>query len=199
MKFLIRFILLISCATTLPVFADHHEKGEMKETPTAARAMILEIDAQVTAIDVETRQVSLTGPLGETVTLTAGPDVVRFNELAIGDTVTATYLTSIAAELREPTEEEKMAPFVEITDKVRSESYELPGGAVARIIRAVCTIEGMNRITRTVTILDSRNRIHIIGDVQPESFTLISLGQKVIITYTEAVALTLEKTIEKTM
>jgi hypothetical protein len=194
MKFLIRFILVISCATTLPIFADHHKKGEMKETPTAQRAMILEIDAQITAIDVETRQVSLTGPRGETVTLTAGPDVVRFKELAIGDTVTATYLTSIAAELREPTEEEKMAPFVEITDKVRAESYELPGGAVARIIRAVCTIEGMNRITRTVTILDSRNRIHVIGDVQPESFTMISLGQKVIITYTEAVALTLEKT-----
>ena len=194
MKYLIRFILLISCVITLPVLANHHKEGEMKETPTAERAMILEIEAQITAIDVETRLVSLTGPLGETVTLTAGPDVTRFKELAVGDTVTATYLTSIAAELREPTEEEEMTPFVEITDQVRSESYELPGGAVARIIRAVCTIEGMNRITHTVTIQDSRNRIHIIGDVQPESFDLISLGQKVIITYTEAVALTLEKT-----
>ena len=194
MKLLIRFILLLSCATTLPVLANHHEEDEMKETPTAERAMILEIDAQVTAIDVETRLVSLTGPLGETVTLTAGPEVNRLQELTIGDTVIATYLTSIAAELREPTEEEEMAPFVEITDQVRAESYELPGGAVARIIRAVCTIEGMNRITRTVTILDARSRVHVIGDVQPESFGLLTLGQKVIITYTEAVALTLEKT-----
>jgi hypothetical protein len=194
MKLLIRFILLLSCATTLPVLADHHKKGEMKETPTAQRAMVLEIEAQITALDIETRQVSLTGPLGETVTVTAGPDVTRLKELVVGDTVTATYLTSIAAELREPTEEEEMSPFVEITDQVRAESYELPGGAVARIIRAVCTIEGMNRITRTVTILDARDHVHVIGDVQPESFGLISLGQKVIITYTEAVALTLEKT-----
>jgi hypothetical protein len=194
MKLLIRFILLLSCATTLPVLANHHEEGEMKETPTAERAMVLEIEAQITAIDIETRQISLTGPLGETVMLTAGPDVTRLKELVVGDTVTATYLTSIAAELREPTEEEEMSPFVEITDQVRTESYELPGGAVARIIRAVCTIEGMNRITRTVTILDARGMAHVIGDVQLESFALLTLGQKVIITYTEAVALTLQKT-----
>jgi hypothetical protein len=194
MKLLIRFILLLSCATTLPVLANHHEEGEMKETPTAERAMVLEIEAQITAIDIETRQISLTGPLGETVMLTAGPDVTRLKELVVGDTVTATYLTSIAAELREPTEEEEMSPFVEITDQVRTESYELPGGAVARIIRAVCTIEGMNRITRTVTILDARGMAHVIGDVQLESFELLTLGQKVIITYTEAVALTLQKT-----
>jgi hypothetical protein len=156
--------------------------------------MVLEIEAQITAIDIETRQISLTGPLGETVMLTAGPDVNRLKELVVGDTVTATYLTSIAAELREPTEEEKMSPFVEITDQVRTESYELPGGAVARIIRAVCTIEGMNRITRTVTIQDARGMVHVIGDVQMESFSLLTLGQKVIITYTEAVALTLQKT-----
>jgi hypothetical protein len=194
MKLLIRFILLLSCATTLPVLANHHEEGEMKETPTAERAMVLEIEAQITSIDIETRQISLTGPLGETVTLTAGPDVNRLKELSVGDTVTATYLTSLAAELREPTEEEKMSPFVEITDQVRSESYELPGGAVARIIRAVCTIEGMNRITHTVTIQDARSMVHVIGDVQPEAFAMLTLGQKVIITYTEAVALTLEKT-----
>jgi hypothetical protein len=194
MKLLIRFILLISCATTLPVLANHHEEGEMKETPTAERAMVLEVEAQITAIDIETRQVSLTGPLGETVTLTAGPGVNRLKELVVGDTVTATYLTSLAAELREPTEEEEMSPFVEITDQVRTESYELPGGAVARIIRAVCTIEGMNRITRTVTIQDARSMVHVIGDVKPESFGMLTLGQKVIITYTEAVALTLQKT-----
>lgn len=163
------------------------------ETPTAERKMILSIDAKITHIDVESRQISLTGPQGETVTLHAGPEVARFEELSIGDTVTATYLTSIVAELREPTEEEKAQPFVEVTDQVRAASDDAPGGAVARVIRAVCTIEGMNRITRTVTILDARDRIHIIGDIQPETFTMISLGQKVIITYTEAVALTLEK------
>ncbi len=193
MKLLIQFVLLLSFLTTQSVFADHHEKDGMMETPTAERKMILSIDAKITHIDVESRQISLTGPQGETVTLHAGPEVARFEELSIGDTVTATYLTSIVAELREPTEEEKAQPFVEVTDQVRAASDDAPGGAVARVIRAVCTIEGMNRITRTVTILDARDRIHIIGDIQPETFTMISLGQKVIITYTEAVALTLEK------
>ena len=48
MKLLIRFILLLSCATSLPVLANHHEEGEMKETPTAERAMVLEVEAQIT-------------------------------------------------------------------------------------------------------------------------------------------------------
>ena len=192
MKILINLLFILACSTSLNVFANHHKAGEVKETPTAERAMILSIEAEITHIDKEIRQVSLTGPLGQTRTLTVGPDVKRFDEFAVGDMVHASYITSIVAELREPTEEEKMQPFVEVTDQARTAAEDGPGGVVARIIRAVCTIEGMNRITRTVTILDARNRVHEIGDVQLESFEMLSLGQLVIITYTEAVALSLE-------
>ncbi len=97
---------------------DGHDMGEMMDTPTAERAMIISLEAEITEIDAETRQVSLIGPQGNTQTLTVGPKVKRFNELSVGDTVLATYVTSVVAELREPTEAEKMQSVVESSDQI---------------------------------------------------------------------------------
>ncbi len=205
MKSVMKLFLIVASTFSFTIFslaasAMEHDIGKdamstqaAGDTPTAERAMILSLEAEITAIDAETRQVSLIGPQGITQTLTIGPEIKRLNELSVGDTVLATYVTSVVAELREPTEAEKMQPFVEVKDQIRTAEGQIPGGAVARTIRAVCSIEGMNRITRTVTILDAKDRLHIVGDIQPESFDMLSLGQMVIITYTEAVALSLEK------
>ena len=63
----------------------------------------------------------------------------------------------------------------------------------ARIIRAVCTIEGMNRILGTVTIKDPRGKLHVIGDVEPAKMEGVTLGQTIVVVYAEALALTLEQ------
>ena len=61
------------------------------------------------------------------------------------------------------------------------------------MIRAVVTIEGMNRELGTVTIKDSRGKLHLIGDVEAEKMEGVTLGQTAVMVYTEALALTLEK------
>ena len=68
-----------------------------------------------------------------------------------------------------------------------------PGGALIAAVRAVCTIEGMNRLTGTVSILDSRGLPHVIGDVKPERIEQLRVGQSVVMTFTQAVAIELEK------
>jgi hypothetical protein len=62
-----------------------------------------------------------------------------------------------------------------------------------RVVRAVCTIEGMNRVTRTVMIEDPRGKYHVIGDVDPARLVGLTLGTQVIMVYSQAVALTLDK------
>ena len=61
------------------------------------------------------------------------------------------------------------------------------------MIRAVVTIEGMNRELGTATVKDSRGKLHTIGDIEPEKFDGITLGQTVVLFYTEALAITLQK------
>ena len=53
-------------------------------------------------------------------------------------------------------------------------------------------IEGMNRVLGTVTLMDPRGKLHLLGDVEPGKMEGVTLGQTVVVVYTEALALSLE-------
>lgn len=165
------------------------ESAEQEEN---IRAMAVTMEAVVTDIDLETRQVSLRGPQGNVVTLTAREDVVKLEDVNVGDRLVATYLAALEGELREPTEEELAEPWVELSDAGVSDDPDFRAVGEARAIRAVCTIEGMNRALGTVTIKDPRGKLHLIGDVEPEKMEGVTLGDTVVIIYREAIALALE-------
>lgn len=190
--------LLALLALTLPalVHAAHHEAAEAEKpesTQSGARAMALELDAVVTAIDLDTREVTLQGPSGETVTVTAQEKVVKLEDVSVGDRLLVTYFAALEGELREPTKEELAEPWLVLEEENVSDDPANPGVADARIIRAVVTIEGMNREFGTVTVKDSRGKIHMIGDVEAEKMDGVTLGQTLVLVYTEAVAMSLEK------
>lgn len=157
------------------------------------RSTSVQVEAEIVAINHETREMSLRTPMGDVVTLTASDDIKRLNEFEKGDSVITTYIASLEGDLRSPTEEEKAEPWIELDAAAIADMEELPGAGVGRVIQAVCTIEGMNRALGTVTILDPRGNLHMIGDVEPEDMEGVTLGETIIVTYTEAVAITLEK------
>lgn len=183
---------LVALALVLPLSAqaDNHEAAE---AAPSGRAMALTVEAVVTDIDLETRQVTLQGPGGAPFTVTAKEQVVKLEDVNVGDSVVATYLAALEGELREPTEEEKAEPWVVLEDAGISEDPENPAIGGARLIRAVCTIEGMNRVLGTVTLMDPRGKLHLLGDVEPEKMEGVVLGQTVVVVYTEALALSLER------
>ncbi len=166
---------------------------EIATKGSGERAVAKQISAEITAIDNENRILVLQGPLGNQVSMQVGDAVERFDEFAVGDLVQATFLESIAGELREPTEEELLVPWAELDAAALAGESIDPGAAVGKVIRAVCTIEGMNRITRTVTVLDPMGQVHVIGDIDPARMEGVTLGQTIILTYTRAMALELEK------
>lgn len=182
--------LLALIATALPLIsqAAHHE-----EEPDNGRAMAMVIEAQVVDVDRDSNQVSLKGPMGNVVTLTIREEVATLENVKVGDTVLATYMAAMESELRAPTEEELAQPWVVMEEGGAMPDAENPGIGGARIIRAVCTIEGMNRALGTVTLKDSRGKLHFIGDVEPAKMEGVTLGQTIVVVYAEALALTLEK------
>ena len=181
---------IAALALVLPIAAQaaHHE-----ESAPPVRAEAIQISATVVAVDAETREVSLQVPHGDIVTMTLGPDMQRFDEIAVGDAVVATYIQSLAADVREPTAEELAEPWVELDAAAIADLEMDPGVAGMRVIRAVCTIEGMNRVTRTAMIQDPRGKYHLITDVDPARMEGVTLGTTIIMVYSQAVALTLEK------
>jgi hypothetical protein len=194
MNTLTKTALIALLALALPALAQaaHHEAAEA-EVQTGSRAVAIEAEAEIIAIDLETREVTLQGASGNTFTLQSQDRAIKLEDVKVGDTVVVTYLAALESELREPTEEEKAEPWVELEEEAVSEDPSLPGVADMRIIRAVVTIEGMNREFGTVTIKDSRGKVHIIGDVEPEKMDGVKLGDTAVMVFAQAIALTLVK------
>jgi hypothetical protein len=167
-----------------------------KEAATAedtARIMGVSLEAEVTAIDYQTREVSMRGPQGNIVTITAGDHIERLNDIAVGDLIVTTYVASLEGELRAPTEEELANPWEVVEGAGVADKSAAPGAIAGRQIRAVCTLEGMNRLLGTITVKDPRGKYHVIGDVEPEKMEGVVLGATLVLVYTEAMAITLEE------
>jgi hypothetical protein len=161
--------------------------------PVREDMVLVSMEATVEAIDYELRDVTLKGPGGNTFTVTADPQVDRLSEIAIGDTVSVSYLKSVAFELREPTIEELEEPLVILDETARAPEDMAPGAGEITVIRAVCSIEGLDRQTMTAKLLGPLGGYNIVSVADPENLTKLRIGDSVIVTYTEALAIMLEK------
>ncbi len=161
--------------------------------PVREDMAVVSLEATVEAIDYELRDVTLKGPGGNTFTVTADPQVDRLSEIAIGDTVSVSYLKSVAFELREPTIEELEEPLVILDETARAPEDMAPGAGEITVIRAVCSIEGLDRQTMTAKLLGPLGGYNIVSVADPENLTKLRIGDSVIVTYTEALAIMLEK------
>lgn len=183
---------LLLSVLLLPVAALKAQE-ESAAVPTAERSAVVQVEATIVEIDHDSRELTLEGPGGNLFTMTASEEVERLDEFAQGDTVLATYLAALAAELREPTEEELAEPWVEVEDAERGSLEQLPSAAGVKIIRAVCSIEGMNRLLGTVTLKDPRGDYHTVADVDTAIMPELRIGDTVVVTFSQALALELLK------
>jgi hypothetical protein len=163
------------------------------DVPTREDAVLVSITATIEALDHETREATLKGSLGNTVTFTVDPSIKRLREFKVGDKVTAEYFVSIAYELREPTAEERKEPLVVLDAEGKASADSAPATGSLRQYRAVCTIEGLDRPTKTVTLMGPRGQYATVLVADPSNLSDLRIGQSVVVTYTEALAVSLEK------
>ena len=149
---------------------------------------LITVTATVEAIDVATREVTLKGPLGNLVTMTVGDKVQRLNEVQKGDQVIVEYYIGIAGELRPPTAEEKAQPYVVVEDEARTPKGTAPAGAVARTVRVVATVEGLDLPSQTVTLKGPKGRYLTVRVDDPSKLAKAKLGDTVVVVAAEGLA-----------
>jgi hypothetical protein len=174
------------------------EKATAAKPLTREEAVLVTITASVEAINYTNREVTLKGPMGNSVTFTAGEQIKRLGEVKVGDTVRADYFVSFAAELRKPTPEEEKEPLVELNATAKAPPESAPAGVVMRQYRVVTTIEGLDRPTRTITVKGPRGNYLTARVADLSNLTKMRIGETIMVTLTEAVAVSLEKEVPKT-
>jgi hypothetical protein len=173
--------------------------GEQTSTVTAGReeAVLVSVTASVESIDLAKREMTLKGPLGNTVTVTVDQRVKRLDEVKVGDLVRADYYVSIAAELRKPTAEEEKTPLVVIDAAAKAPPGTAPAAGGLRRFKVVTTVEGLDRPTETITVKGPGGNYLTARVADPSRLTQLRIGEKIIVTYTEALAISLEKAEKK--
>jgi hypothetical protein len=155
--------------------------------------IIVTMTAKVEALDLDKRELTLKDSRGETVTVIVDKAVKRLNEVKVGDDVTAKYYMSVAAELREPTPEEKANPLTVTAGVAKTPEGAAPGAAGLNMIRVVATVEGLERPTRKVTLKGPRGNYLSVRARDPQRLEKLHLGDTVVVTVTEAVAISVDK------
>jgi hypothetical protein len=141
----------------------------------------------------ETREVTLIGPNGNLVTITASDAVERFDEIAVDDVIAFEYWTYMMAEFRKPTPEELAEPLVVIAEGGKAPEGIDPSAVVGAVVKAVVTIEVLNRPYMLATIRGPRGNYMTIEMEDKALIEQLNIGQVVILTYAEAMVVSLEK------
>jgi hypothetical protein len=155
---------------------------------TAARAV--QISAQVIAIDKATRTVTLKGPQGNAVDVVAGDEVRNFDQIKVGDFVVVRYAQALTLELRKV-----KGPVGDVTVRegaTRAKPGERPAAAGAREVTAIATVTAVDPKKSTITLKGPRGNVVVLDVQNPDQFKVVKKGDQVEVTYTEALALSVE-------
>lgn len=186
-------ILMLSVIFLITVSNTAFGEEPKERRPPRAAFDLLDIEAKVEAVDYKKREVLLRGPMGNLVTVEAGDEVKRLEEIKAGDIVKARFYTYLQAEFREPTEDEKAVPLAILAESGKTIKELPPGAVVGALIKAVVSIEIIDRPDMMVTVKGPRGNYVSIPVADAKLLEELKIGEVVVLTYAESVALTLDK------
>lgn len=177
------------------VFLSFNATGQETEDkrPSREKWSLEAMQGTVSAINKETREITLMDSQGGLVTITAGEAVERFDEIEAGDRVNFEYWTYMMAEFREPTAQEIEEPLVVLAEAGKAPEGVAPGAVVGAVVKAVVTVEVLNRPNMLATVQGPRGNYLTIPMEDPKLMEELHIGEVVILTYAEAIAVSLEK------
>lgn len=176
---------LFTLSTTL-VQAAEVNAGVDSAPGQASLAQELTASATVTAIDLETRQVSLKNAEGETFDIVAGEQVANLPNVKVGDKVMLKYLQILDVELLKGTAGIRKR-IVEV-DGERAGADEKPGGGVGMKVTIYADVIGLDKPHQTVTVRGADETLTIKIN-NPEQFKLIAVGDQLKAVQTKAIGI----------
>lgn len=174
-----------------PCWSD--ESAPAMEKPSIFTSQSITVTAVVEAINHETREVTLRGPEGNTISFVASEEARNLGQVSTGDIVMAEYEQSLSIEVF--ANDGSTPGSGELTVAGRSKEGEMPGMAAIDTQVVTATVEAINLEANTFKLKYPSGEINEYVAQDPENLKKAEVGDLVMITYTEAVAISVEKTI----
>jgi propanediol utilization protein len=150
----------------------------------------VQVSAEVVSIDKATRTVTLKGPKGNVVDVVAGDEVRNFDQIKVGDFVVVRYAQALTLELRKV--KGAVGDVAVREGAARAKPGERPAAAGAREVTAIATVTAVDPKKSTITLKGPRGNVVVLDVQNPDQFKVVKKGDQVEVTYTEALALSVE-------
>jgi hypothetical protein len=144
----------------------------------------------VKAVDHKMRTVTLESPNGATGTYRAGPNMVNFDQIHVGDKVRATVTEALAVSVRKAGTPPNVGDTVAVALAPKGAK---PGMFVANTEEATSRIMDVNRATRTITLAELAGGPKMVKLGPDVNVSDLRKGDNVVVRYTDALALYVEK------
>jgi hypothetical protein len=188
----VALLALTSCSST-PQTAEVHKTTVVTTqngVPGGVAVETYQSTATVTAIDSADRLVTVVSPNGATATFKAGPDVINFDQIHVGDQIKATLTKELVIYLRQPGEPAADGGAAAIA--LAPEGAK-PGVVMAGTVEVTAKVEAVDLARHEATLLFPDGTSKTVP-VRPDvDLTKAKLGQEVVIRTTQSVALLVEK------
>lgn len=166
---------------------------EMKsEGPGKATATRVATDtATIVGLDVPGRLLALKRRNGEEQTYRVGPDVTRLGEFRVGDIIRVEFRQTLELEYQRPGSK-TVAPESGATVG-RSAMNEAPGGDVTAGVQATVKVTAVDVKERLVSFQGPKGEIHQVKAGRGIQLEKLKVGDRLLATYIENVAIRIEK------
>ena len=168
-----------------PLYASGQDTSASAK-PKIEKVQATTLEATVEAVDYEKRMLTLKGPKGDSVTIEAGEHVRNLAQVKVGDLLTIDYIEAVTIQAFAPGEIESGA--VAIAAAGRAKLGQKPAGVAVKEVSVVTTIEAIDLENQMVTLKGASGASKTVKARNPENLKKVEVGDKVMITYTEAIA-----------
>jgi hypothetical protein len=161
------------------------------DKPAMYTSTTSKITAVVQAINHETREVTVKRTDGEVISFTASPEARNLDQVAVGDIVHAQYTQSMSIRVVANDGAEPEAGAVAAL--ARTEKGEMPGMAAMNAQVVTATVEEINIEANTFKLKGPDGTVNEFTARNPENLKRAEVGDLVIITVTDSVAISVEE------
>lgn len=179
-------LIALSLAFGSAFAADAPATAAVAATPGAVVADSVKVEAEVMAVDMKTRTVTLKGPEGNVFDVVVGKGVKNLGQVKVGDRVVTEYFEALAIKLKKGS---GLRETVESSDMQRAQPGQKPGAMKTREVSFVADVMEVDTKASTITVLGAKGRVVKLKIKDPAVLADIKQGDQIEGTYIQATAL----------
>ena len=167
------------------------ELASSMDKPSMFTSQTVVLTALVEAINHETRDVTLRGPEGNSVSFVASEDARNLGQVKVGDTVMVEYEQSMSIEVFANDGSEPGAGEMVVAG--RSDEGDMPALTAIDALVVSAVVEEINIEANTFKLRGPSGEIKEYEARDPENLKNAEVGDIVVVIFTDAIALSVQK------